>query len=97
MGAVLRSCVSVSGVDRWFLPVSTYQPAVLAWSISMRCRNARLNSWWIVNSAPWQEFANLPGIGEKLAREIVQHRTQVGGFANANQLVDVHGIGEHEA
>lgn len=47
-----------------------------------------------INSAPWQEFANLPGIGEKLAKEIVAYRVEFGSFEDAQQLVEVRGVGE---
>ena len=47
-----------------------------------------------VNHAAWQEFANLPGIGEKLAKEIVAFRNENGQFANVDQLVDVRGVGQ---
>ena len=49
-----------------------------------------------INSAPWTEFANLPGIGEKLAREIVAYRTTAGGFSAAEDLQNVRGIGERK-
>ena len=47
-----------------------------------------------VNSARWQEFANLPGIGEKLAKEIVADREKNGQFEDAQQLTRVRGVGE---
>lgn len=47
-----------------------------------------------INSAPWQEFANLPGIGEKLAKEIVAYRVEIGQFDDAQQLVEVRGVGK---
>ena len=49
-----------------------------------------------INEAAWQEFANLPGIGEKLAKEIVAHRETHGCFASADQLVDVRGVGKRK-
>lgn len=47
-----------------------------------------------INSASWQEFANLPGIGEKLAREIVDHRESIGSFPDTESLTQVRGVGE---
>ncbi len=47
-----------------------------------------------VNQANWPEFANLPGIGEKLARQIVSHRDQHGPFSSKDQLQEVTGIGQ---
>lgn len=46
-----------------------------------------------INAAPWPEFANLPGIGEKLARQIVSHREKFGPFDRVQQLTDIAGIG----
>jgi len=49
-----------------------------------------------VNRAPWQEFANLPGIGEKLAKEIVADRDKKGHFLQPEQLTRVRGVGERK-
>jgi competence protein ComEA len=46
-----------------------------------------------INSAPWPEFANLPGIGEKLAQQIVSYRDQHGPFDSVSQLIKISGIG----
>lgn len=47
-----------------------------------------------VNSAPWTEFALIPGIGEQKAREIIRVRNELGGaFADENELLKVEGIG----
>jgi competence protein ComEA len=47
-----------------------------------------------VNSASWPELAQLPGIGETLARRIVDNRRQRGPFTNLDDLVyRVPGIG----
>ena len=47
-----------------------------------------------LNRAPAAEFANLPGVGPKLAAEIVTHRQQMGRFNRFEDLLDVSGIGE---
>ena len=47
-----------------------------------------------VNTAPWPEFANLPGIGEVLARSIVRFREENGDFRTLEQLMDVPKIGQ---
>lgn len=47
-----------------------------------------------INTAEWPELTNLPGIGEKLAKQIVRHREQSGPFHSADELMDIHGIGE---
>lgn len=47
-----------------------------------------------INTAPWPEFALIPGIGEQKAREIIRVRTELGGeFADENELLKVDGIG----
>ncbi len=47
-----------------------------------------------INAADWPELANLPGIGEKLARRIVEHRVANGSFLTLDSLLEVNGIGE---
>ncbi|MFO0454605.1 MAG: ComEA family DNA-binding protein [Planctomycetota bacterium] len=47
-----------------------------------------------LNRAPAAEFANLPGVGPKLAEEIVTHRQQIGRFSRFEDLLNVSGIGE---
>ncbi len=46
-----------------------------------------------INSADWPELAQLPGIGETLARRIVQSREQEGPFLDHGDLRRVRGIG----
>lgn len=46
-----------------------------------------------INSADWPEFSVLPGIGETLARRIVETRGAQGPFADVEQLQQVRGIG----
>ena len=46
-----------------------------------------------INSAPWPEFANLPGIGDGTARAIVKRREQMGQFQSTDDLLTVRGIG----
>jgi competence protein ComEA len=46
-----------------------------------------------VNAAEWPEFTVLPGIGETLARRIVETREAQGGFAEIEDLEKVEGIG----
>lgn len=47
-----------------------------------------------LNTAEWPELMILPGIGEKLAKGIVNHREQLGEFSIHDQLREVTGIGE---
>lgn len=46
-----------------------------------------------VNRADWPELAQLPGIGETLARRIVESRGQDGPFRDHQDLRRVRGIG----
>lgn len=47
-----------------------------------------------INTATLQELASLPGVGEKLAQEIITIRSQKGGFSSVEELLLVPGIGE---
>lgn len=46
-----------------------------------------------INCPRWAEFANLPMVGEKTAKSIVNHGQEIGGFDSVGQLVDVKGVG----
>lgn len=46
-----------------------------------------------INCPLWAEFANLPTIGEKTAKAIVNHGRKKGGFRTVEQLLEVKGVG----
>jgi competence protein ComEA len=46
-----------------------------------------------LNTAPWPELAQLPEIGETLARRIVESRQREGPFVDNEELTRVRGIG----
>jgi competence protein ComEA len=46
-----------------------------------------------VNEAEWPELAQLPGVGETLARRIVESRAAAGRYADLDELRRVRGIG----
>ena len=46
-----------------------------------------------LNQADWPELVQLPGIGETLARRIVESRQQDGPFVDHEDLTRVRGIG----
>ena len=46
-----------------------------------------------INKAGWAEIALLPGIGEKLAMRIIAFREKAGRIEDAEQLLEVKGIG----
>ena len=47
-----------------------------------------------LNAASADQLDTLPGVGEVMAKRIVQWRTDHGGFTKVEQLRDVDGIGE---
>jgi competence protein ComEA len=46
-----------------------------------------------INKADWPEFAELPELGETLARRIVDSRADAGAFGDHDDLLRVRGIG----
>jgi len=46
-----------------------------------------------INTANWSELIQLPGMGETLAKRIVEWRTKHGRFATVDQLRQVSGVG----
>lgn len=46
-----------------------------------------------INEADWPELATLPGVGPKLAQEILRYRKQHGPFQTLEQIQNVPGIG----
>lgn len=47
-----------------------------------------------INAADEQELLLLPGVGEKLAENIVRYRNENGAFSSTDELMRVDGIGE---
>ena len=47
-----------------------------------------------INSAELGEIIVLPGVGQKLAQAIIDHRQQSGGFSSIDELCEVPGIGK---
>jgi competence protein ComEA len=47
-----------------------------------------------INQATVEEFEKLPGVGEKLARDIVEHRAKFGSFRKTEHLLLIDGISD---
>lgn len=47
-----------------------------------------------LNTAAAEELESLPGIGEELARRIVEYREEHGPFETVEELMEVSGIGQ---
>ncbi len=47
-----------------------------------------------INTATEAQIALLPGIGSKLAAEIVNHRASIGGFKTVEEIKTINGIGD---
>jgi competence protein ComEA len=46
-----------------------------------------------VNTADWPELTQLPGVGTKLAKRIIESRQSDGPFAGPDDLLRINGIG----
>ena len=57
---------------------------------STNSSNKRIN----INTADWEILALLPGIGEVLAKRIVDFRNKYGPFVSIEDLLKVPGVGE---
>ena len=47
-----------------------------------------------LNKADVKELESLDGIGRSMAEKIVAYRTEVGGFSDISQLLEIKGMGE---
>ncbi|MBI2485467.1 MAG: helix-hairpin-helix domain-containing protein [Deltaproteobacteria bacterium] len=47
-----------------------------------------------INTATVEELVTLPGVGDSVAKNIVEHREKNGGFKTTEELINVKGIGE---
>ncbi|HWA99034.1 MAG TPA: helix-hairpin-helix domain-containing protein [Pirellulales bacterium] len=84
---LLLALVSMAG---WWL----YQGGLAGRLIEIDAQ-PRSSPRWVVdlNTADWPEIAQLPGIGETIARRIVEARAEHGQWLSVDELRDVKGIG----
>lgn len=47
-----------------------------------------------LNSSSEEELAQIPGVGKKLAHDIVEKRGEIGGFKSYDDLLNVKGVGK---
>lgn len=102
----LAALFGFSRSDQWFLglvctigllALVVFTARLQGWGDSpLRFDHSHDNSYRFqidINRATWIEWAQLEGLGEKLAREIVADRQANGPFRNADDLIRVKGIG----
>lgn len=83
---VLLVCLAISGGIWWSRGGNSQQPFENRPSLQQAYRID-------LNRCQWVELAQVTGIGETLARRIVELRQQRGGFRSQDELLEVKGIG----
>lgn len=94
---LICACVFVSCArqPRLYLISTDSQPSNSAVSSAVNAQEASTNDSIInINTASAMELEKLPGIGAKLAAEIVNHRARYGRFRRVEHLLLVRGISE---
>ncbi len=80
LGASVGWWVSQGGLQGRLIEVERAEPRVVRFQVDL-------------NQADWPELVQLPGIGPKLARRIVESRQEAGPFIDHKDLQRVRGIG----
>lgn len=69
-------------------------PVLVDEAIEKKNSKRKLEGKVNINTATTDELALLPGIGEKIAEEIITFRKENGLFRDIEELIEVKGIGE---
>jgi competence protein ComEA len=80
LAAIVASWIYRGGLSGRMIDIDTAEPVVLTFQLD-------------INEAAWPEWTLLPGVGETLAKRIVQHRSERGPFRNHADLLRVSGVG----
>lgn len=80
LGLIVAHWISLDGHRGGLIDVERMSPADISFQLD-------------INRAKWAELSLLPGIGETLARRIVESRNSHGPFLDFDDLERVHGIG----
>lgn len=93
---VMFACVLIGlffgrNSTRNYIPVNNITPPTTQESSpDAQNNNGKIN----INTADVQQLTLLPGIGETMAKRIIDYRTENGGFSTIEDLMKVSGIGE---
>ncbi|MEV6865138.1 ComEA family DNA-binding protein [Streptosporangium subroseum] len=79
-------------IDGEQIVVGSPSPGVVAAPVPVDPATAVID----LNTATPEQLEQLPGVGEVLARRIVEYRDKNGGFRNVEQLREVSGIGDRK-
>ncbi len=76
--------------------VAFWTMTVWVYRASTHRTDTELPNEWIVdlNDATQAELNLLPGVGEKLANDILKYRDEIGGFQSVDELMNIRGIKE---
>ena len=92
--AVALFTIAVSGL-LIYQSISANRPGISLDALSVPSGDRSIENGMInINTASSEVLQFLPGIGEKLAERIIQHRNTNGPFHSTRDLLQVHGIGE---